>query len=67
MATFSSKDLALLLPDEVGDAFTLQHTEDRTALQAEDVQEFQPKIDQGKKVVRLRAGEARQTTSQLQK
>ncbi len=44
MATFSSKDLALMLPDQVGDAFTMQHTEDKTALKAEDVIVFQPKV-----------------------
>lgn len=58
MASFTSKDLALLLPDQVGDAFTMMHTEDKTSLQAADVQSFKPKIDVSKKISRLRAGQA---------
>jgi hypothetical protein len=57
-AEFSSKDLALLLPDQVGDAFTMMHTEDSTALDVATVEGFVPKIDTSKKVSRLRAGQA---------
>lgn len=56
MSSFGSRDLALLLPDQVGDPFSLRHS---TA--DENTQEYQPvkpKIDPSKKVVRYFRGKA---------
>jgi hypothetical protein len=53
---FKLRDLALLLPDEVGDAESLRYTKDATAIEA-PAQMLQPRIDPTKKVVIYRAGQ----------
>eukprot|EP00953_Heterococcus_sp_UTEX-ZZ885_P005260 3307-Heterococcus_DN1.PRE.3 len=53
---FKLRDLALLLPDEVGDAESLRYTKDATAMEA-PAQMLQPRIDPTKKVVIYRAGQ----------
>jgi hypothetical protein len=53
---FKLRDLALLLPDEVGDAEALRYTKDATAMEA-PAQMLQPRIDPTKKVVIYRAGQ----------
>eukprot|EP00953_Heterococcus_sp_UTEX-ZZ885_P001561 1366-Heterococcus_DN1.PRE.2 len=54
---FKLRDLALLLPDEVGDAESLRYTKDATAMEA-PAQMLQPRIDPTKKVVIYRAGQS---------
>lgn len=56
MSTFGARDLALFLPDEVGDIYSLRHTGND-----ENLNEFQkpiPKVDQTKKVTRYYSGKA---------
>lgn len=53
---FSSKDLALLLPDEV-DAFSLRHSKDTDAA-LDTFEAPKPKVDQTKKVTRYFPGKA---------
>jgi microfibrillar-associated protein 1 len=55
MSQFSTKDLALLLPDEV-DAFSMRHTQDSDAL--DTFVAPKPKIDASKKVTRYFPGKA---------
>jgi hypothetical protein len=53
---FKLRDLALLLPDQVGDAESLRYTKDATAMEA-PAQMLQPRVDPTKKVVIYRAGQ----------
>jgi len=48
--SFTGKDLALFLPDQVGDAYSMRHTHDADA--ADKFEPLKPKIDASKKVTR---------------
>jgi len=56
MTSFGTRDLALLLPDQVGDAFSLRHLHDDKEIT--DYQPIKPKIDPSKKVIRYFPGQA---------
>lgn len=48
MSTFGTRDLALFLPDQVGDALSLRHTD----LESDKFEPLKPKIDKTTKVTR---------------
>mmetsp|Transcript_35559 Transcript_35559/g.36243 ORF Transcript_35559/g.36243 Transcript_35559/m.36243 type:complete len:469 (-) Transcript_35559:261-1667(-) len=56
--SFNARDLALILPDQVGDAYSLRHTE--TGEVTDKYEPLKPKIDQTKKVTRYFPGKAPQ-------
>jgi hypothetical protein len=55
MSYFGSRDLALLLPDQVGDAYSLRHSSHNE--ETEEYHELKPKIDPSKKVSRYFRGQ----------
>ena len=59
MSTFTTRDLALLLPDQlVGDAYGLRHTDIRDGATADGADLLKPKVDNSKKVTRYFPGKA---------
>mmetsp|Transcript_4121 Transcript_4121/g.5295 ORF Transcript_4121/g.5295 Transcript_4121/m.5295 type:complete len:470 (+) Transcript_4121:39-1448(+) len=53
---FGKRDIALFIPDEVGDVVALRHTKDSTA--DDKFEALKPKLDPSKKVTRYWAGKA---------